>query len=92
MKQRMIVDKSSCIGCAVCTMVCTNNEMFMDFDGKAWSSETADPEESVIDACPVQAISVTTLDKWWEKEKEYRAHRPSAPYQYTEDWDKNKLS
>jgi len=54
------VDPNTCIGCTLCTQICSNVYAMQD-DGKSKAvNPTADTEEKIqqsIDACPVSAIS-----------------------------------
>ncbi len=57
------VDKDSCIGCGLCTSICSE-VFFMDDDGKAkaieeeiLNSQISDAEDAA-NSCPVSAITV----------------------------------
>ncbi len=51
------VDKNKCIGCGLCTNICS--EVFEMSDGKAQVKEQKDLPcvKEAIDSCPVDAIS-----------------------------------
>ena len=58
------VDKEKCIGCGLCTTVCS--QVFaMGKDGKAFVKEQKDIPcvKEAIDSCPVSAISEDGIEK-----------------------------
>ncbi len=62
-----VVDKSKCIGCASCEMVCPTEAIHIGGDFKAWTDENCIACGACCAVCPTQCITIESIAVWKAK-------------------------